>query len=81
MATLSCGASCSPNCAVFRIGDKYKQEAERIADAVRSKESTLVVRYPTFLATGERGVHRMCTECEEDAGLVAPGGPANPRSG
>jgi hypothetical protein len=51
--------------AVSQPGDKYEQEADRVADAVVGK--TDVRRsMPAISRYGEPGVHRVCAECEEE---------------
>ena len=51
--------------AVRRLGDKYEQEADRVADAVvRKKDASSSV--PAITRYAEQGVHRMCPECEEE---------------
>jgi Domain of unknown function (DUF4157) len=51
--------------AVSQPGDKYEQEADRVADAVVQKSNTSSV-IPSITRYAERGVHRKCTECEEE---------------
>jgi hypothetical protein len=51
--------------AVSQPSDKYEQEADRVADAVVRKSNTSSL-IPSITRYGERGVHRKCTECEEE---------------
>ena len=51
--------------AVSRPGDSYEHEADRVADAVVGKNDTSN-SIPAISRYAERGVHRICTECEEE---------------
>ena len=57
--------------AVRRPGDKYEQEADRVADAVvRRKDASISI--PAIARSAEPGVQRMCTECEEEMQRGSP---------